>query len=230
MQSLRSHFLRHKLLVLSGSETFAGARSLISSIGTCSSSLLNPPVHFRSNSFHSRDRRWEEESRDSPASREGEEVHKSSTYFDPLEAKIKAMPVVDERDDSGGEAEESINTMSAAKVSSSSQERSSQETHENEHNRLSFAGVKRKSGKTKTTWFCENCGDIQAKWWGTCPNCEVVGKFKCFVESEVSKSRGAEISEALVSSWLPQELKKSAPISLAKVRTGTDQSKWRIPL
>ncbi|KAG6505978.1 hypothetical protein ZIOFF_031292 [Zingiber officinale] len=62
------------------------------------------------------DRRWEEESRDSLASSEGEELHKFSTYFDPLEGKIETMAVVDERDDNGGEVEVSINTMAAAKA------------------------------------------------------------------------------------------------------------------
>ncbi|XP_042421619.1 DNA repair protein RadA-like isoform X1 [Zingiber officinale] len=230
MQSFRSHFLRRKLLVLSGSKSFAGARSLISSF-VGARPLISSPVHFRSSSFHSSDRRWEEESRDSPASSVGVEVHKFSTYVDPLEGKIVTMQVADERDDNGGEAEASINTVAAAKVSSgsSSQELNSQETDENKQNSLSYAGVKRKSGKTKSTWVCENCGDIQAQWWGTCPNCQVVGKFKCFVESEVSKSRGAEISEALVSSWLPQESRISTPISLAEVTSGTDQSEWRIP-
>ncbi|XP_042421617.1 DNA repair protein RadA-like isoform X2 [Zingiber officinale] len=231
MQSFRSHFLRRKLLVLSGSKSFAGARSLISSFAGARP-LISSPVHFRSSSFHSSDRRWEEESRDSPASSVGVEVHKFSTYVDPLEGKIVTMQVADERDDNGGEAEVSINTVAAAKVSSgsSSQELNSQETDENKQNSLSYAGVKRKSGKTKSTWVCENCGDIQAQWWGTCPNCQVVGKFKRFVESEVSKSRGAEISEALVSSWLPQESRISTPISLAEVTSGTDQSEWRIPL
>ncbi|KAG6483216.1 hypothetical protein ZIOFF_059858 [Zingiber officinale] len=234
MQSFRSHFLRHKLLVLSGSKSFAGARSLISSFAGARP-LISSPVHFRSSSFHSSDRRWEEESRDSPASSVGVEVHKFSTYVDPLEGKIVTMQVADERDDNGGEAEVNINTVAAAKVSSgsSSQEFNSQETDENKQNSLSYAGVKRKSRKsrkTKSTWVCENCGDIQAQWWRTCPNCQEVGTFKCFVESEVSKSRGVEISEALVSSWLPQESRISTPISLAEVTSGTDQSEWRIPL
>ncbi|KAG6503092.1 hypothetical protein ZIOFF_035381 [Zingiber officinale] len=64
------------------------------------------------------------------------------------------MAVVDERDDNGGEAEVSINTMAAAKVSSSSsiQKLRSQQTDENKQNSLTYAGVKRQSRKTKSTW------------------------------------------------------------------------------
>ena len=38
--------------------------------------------------------------------------------------------------------------------------------------------------KTKTTFFCQNCGSQSPKWVGKCPNC---GEWNTFVEEVVQK-------------------------------------------
>lgn len=104
------------------------------------------------------------------------------------------------------------------------------EVKEQEKVRVSGVG-KRKAGKTRVSWVCENCGATTGQWWGTCPSCHLMGTMKQFLESsEVSKVRGAEVSEAAVRSWLPQKAGDLVPQSLKEVNKGRKQSEWRIPL
>ena len=49
------------------------------------------------------------------------------------------------------------------------------------------------TGKTKTVWFCSNCGNEYAKWMGRCPAC---GEWNSMVEKEVvtGKAPAAAVS------------------------------------
>ena len=49
------------------------------------------------------------------------------------------------------------------------------------------------TGKTKTVWFCSNCGNEYAKWMGRCPAC---GEWNTMVEKEVvtGKAPAAAVS------------------------------------
>ncbi|ONK80749.1 uncharacterized protein A4U43_C01F21290 [Asparagus officinalis] len=101
---------------------------------------------------------------------------------------------------------------------------------EQEKFRVSAVG-KRKKEKTRISWVCENCGATTGQWWGTCPSCHLMGTVKQFSESsEVTKGRGAEVSEAAVRSWLPQKAGELVPQSLKEVNKERKQSEWRIPL
>ncbi|MGQ1911394.1 DNA repair protein RadA [Marinifilum sp. RC60d5] len=44
--------------------------------------------------------------------------------------------------------------------------------------------------KTKSAWFCQNCGVESAKWVGKCPSC---GEWNTFVEEIVVKSKASNI-------------------------------------
>jgi DNA repair protein RadA/Sms len=44
--------------------------------------------------------------------------------------------------------------------------------------------------KTKSAWFCQNCGVESAKWVGKCPSC---GEWNTFVEEIVVKSKNVNI-------------------------------------
>lgn len=59
--------------------------------------------------------------------------------------------------------------------------------------------------KSKTVYFCSNCGHESAKWMGRCPSC---GEWNTFVEERVStsKSRGSSSRRGLVKSARPQRL------------------------
>ena len=59
--------------------------------------------------------------------------------------------------------------------------------------------------KSKTVYFCSNCGHESAKWMGRCPSC---GEWNTFVEERVStsKSRGSSSRRGLVNSARPQRL------------------------
>jgi len=44
--------------------------------------------------------------------------------------------------------------------------------------------------KTKSAWFCQNCGMESAKWVGKCPSC---GEWNTFVEEIVVKSKNVNV-------------------------------------
>lgn len=101
---------------------------------------------------------------------------------------------------------------------------------EQEKVRVSMVGT-RKTGRSRVSWVCENCGATTGQWWGSCPTCHLLGTVKQFSESsEVSKARGAEVSEAAVRSWFPQNVRDVVPQSLKEVNKARKQSEWRIPL
>ncbi|KAG4955446.1 hypothetical protein JHK85_041826 [Glycine max] len=88
-------------------------------------------------------------------------------------------------------------------------------------------------GKVKTQWVCCSCGHSTGKWWGQCPECEMVGTMNEFHESKLtdSKSRGGlEVSEDAVGLWLPQRPEDLRPVKLEEVNRGFNYQQWRIPL
>lgn len=144
-------------------------------------------------------------------------MHKVSAHFDPAQGKIKSESF-------------RVGKPFSKKKGRGSWESSSERTEKKEANLGPYAVVKRKSGKARISWVCDNCGEGFGQWWGSCPSCHALASVKKFVESEVSTSRGSEISEAVVRSWFPQQSKMSVPLSLAKVNASRNQSEWRIPL
>ena len=68
--------------------------------------------------------------------------------------------------------------------------------------------------KTKTTFFCQNCGYESPKWLGKCPSC---AQWNTFVEEKVVKSKGNEAS------WREdRKLRHSRPVKLAEIQKGAN--------
>ncbi|SDE59127.1 DNA repair protein RadA/Sms [Paenibacillus sp. UNCCL117] len=67
--------------------------------------------------------------------------------------------------------------------------------------------------KTKTKFFCQQCGYESPKWLGKCPGCEAWNTFVEEVET-ISKSRGAQTS---ISN------KKEKPISIINIESSEEQ-------
>ena len=73
--------------------------------------------------------------------------------------------------------------------------------------------------KTKTTFFCQNCGYESPKWLGKCPSCT---QWNTFVEEKVVKSKGNEAS------WRDdQKQRHTRPVKLAEIQKGAHD---RIPV
>lgn len=71
--------------------------------------------------------------------------------------------------------------------------------------------------KTKSVFFCSNCGNESPKWLGKCPAC---GEWNTYVEEKVSVKSGKE-------ALLPQSTLTSAPIKLSEITQGEEE---RIPM
>ncbi|QOI96850.1 MAG: DNA repair protein RadA [Flammeovirgaceae bacterium] len=69
--------------------------------------------------------------------------------------------------------------------------------------------------KTKTLFFCQNCGHESAKWMGKCPSCS---QWNTFVEEVVKKEPAGKVD------WKTTEGSKrqSKPTPLQEVKTGTE--------
>ncbi|MBD5304607.1 MAG: DNA repair protein RadA [Bacteroides sp.] len=59
------------------------------------------------------------------------------------------------------------------------------------------------TAKTKTVYFCSNCGYESPKWMGKCPGC---GEWNTFVEEKVSTRAGKNAKKGLVKSSKPMKL------------------------
>lgn len=59
------------------------------------------------------------------------------------------------------------------------------------------------STKTKSVYFCSNCGYESPKWLGKCPGC---GEWNTFVEEKVTAKKGGSSKKGLVKSCKPQKL------------------------
>lgn len=57
--------------------------------------------------------------------------------------------------------------------------------------------------KTKSVYFCSNCGHESPKWMGKCPGC---GEWNTFVEEKVASSSGGKKRRGLVASTKPIRL------------------------
>lgn len=94
---------------------------------------------------------------------------------------------------------------------------------------------KTKKGKLKTVWVCENCGNSDGQWWGSCRECHKVGTMKRFSESSQSSVSGggggskgrSEGGSGL--SWLPEQAMVQ-PHRLTDVIHGITQQQWRFSL
>ncbi|MDE5789896.1 MAG: DNA repair protein RadA [Muribaculaceae bacterium] len=71
--------------------------------------------------------------------------------------------------------------------------------------------------KTKTVWFCNQCGYESAKWLGKCPGC---GEWNSFVEEKVSVSKGKTVKKGLV--------KSQKPVRLSEIEI-KEESRMRMP-
>lgn len=63
------------------------------------------------------------------------------------------------------------------------------------------------AAKTKTVYFCSNCGNESPKWLGKCPAC---GEWNTFVEEKVTTGKGAAPKGGLVAST-------SRPVKLSEI-------------
>lgn len=90
-----------------------------------------------------------------------------------------------------------------------------------------------KKGKAKTSWVCNNCGNVTGQWWGTCRSCHAVGTLKQFSEANYGDKdtiSGFEVSENVLRSWLPQQKDEAGPMRLTEISRGMSQQDWRIAL
>ncbi len=71
--------------------------------------------------------------------------------------------------------------------------------------------------KTKTAFFCSNCGQESAKWLGKCPSCE---QWNTFVEEVIVKGTDKKQNEWKEFSGLSNGLKT---ISLEDVSNGEEK-------
>lgn len=73
------------------------------------------------------------------------------------------------------------------------------------------------SVKSKTVYFCSNCGHEAAKWLGKCPGC---GEWNSFVEEKITVSKGKAVKGSLV--------KSSKPMKLSEIEI-TEESRIKMP-
>lgn len=76
--------------------------------------------------------------------------------------------------------------------------------------------------KSKTIYFCQNCGTSSAKWIGNCPSCK---EWNTFVEEVVEKSSPASVP-AWVSEDRPENVGKPKPINTI---AGGDDRRTKTP-
>ncbi len=77
--------------------------------------------------------------------------------------------------------------------------------------------------KTKTTYFCQNCGAESPKWIGKCPSC---GEWNTYVEEVVAKksSKSNPISEIIGDAFTkPQLISKVNANEAARINTGNNE-------
>ncbi|KAG4972521.1 hypothetical protein JHK82_038192 [Glycine max] len=79
----------------------------------------------------------------------------------------------------------------------------------------------------------EDKGKGEGKWWGQCPECQIVGTMNEFRESKLTgtkSSGGLAVSEDPVGSWLPQRPQELRPLKLEEINRRFNYQQWRIPL
>lgn len=71
--------------------------------------------------------------------------------------------------------------------------------------------------KTRSAFFCQNCGHESVKWVGQCPSC---GEWNSFVEELIQKDDGKNNK-----SWkdYKEEKKSKRPVPLSEIKSGEDK-------
>ena len=73
------------------------------------------------------------------------------------------------------------------------------------------------ASKSKTVWFCSNCGNESPKWLGRCPAC---GEWNTFVEAPSAEPSGKGSSRKEKSERVPRRLKDIDRSSEARIKLG----------
>lgn len=114
--------------------------------------------------------------------------------------------------------------------------------------------LKKKPGKVRTFFVCENCGESYGQWWGKCNSCKMQGSLKKFSQRLTDEGGGAGLRAAegvalgdppqgpvpptkedcIVKPQLGRPLLKVGsvlgPQRLTDVLKGISESQWRMPL
>lgn len=76
--------------------------------------------------------------------------------------------------------------------------------------------------KTKTTFFCQNCGAQAPKWIGRCPSC---GEWNTYVEEVLQKDTGKNRSP------IKSDSKAAVPHLISEIEAGKEKqdkyTEWR---
>ena len=70
--------------------------------------------------------------------------------------------------------------------------------------------------KTKTVYFCNNCGNESPKWLGKCPAC---GEWNTFVEEKVVQTKGQKAS---------RKEQGASPVKLSEIEQG-EETRIKMP-
>jgi len=77
------------------------------------------------------------------------------------------------------------------------------------------------TAKTKSVWFCTNCGNEYSKWMGKCPAC---GEWNTIVEKEVVSGKKAPLSQSVPGSGnVPVKLSEVSSSSEDRISTGSSE-------
>ncbi|MDE7160861.1 MAG: DNA repair protein RadA [Muribaculaceae bacterium] len=75
--------------------------------------------------------------------------------------------------------------------------------------------------KTKTVYFCSNCGHESPKWLGKCPSC---GEWNTFVEEKVSVGKGSSRGSGLLATTSkPVRLSEIEPLSEPRIHLPSEE-------
>jgi Rubredoxin metal binding domain len=223
--SLRRHLLRYtQILQIPIYGSSPPAVSFTSSIGT------NP----RLSSF------------DSEHDEETKRERGVSAYYDPVQGRVVTsdQPMDDlfgsisqvgtsDRESEEEEEEEEVEENKSGRIiwEKSRNLKGNEEKTESSKISLGITKKKAKTGKAKVTYQCDSCGAEHSQWWGMCPRCGA-GPVSAREHDilEFNPKRGAEVSEAVVRSWLHQKPGSMVPKTLADINKGRNQSEWRLQL
>ncbi|MBU8893587.1 MAG: DNA repair protein RadA [Bacteroidales bacterium] len=71
--------------------------------------------------------------------------------------------------------------------------------------------------KSKTIYFCQNCGAESAKWIGRCPSC---GEWNTYVEQVVSKTKVQSLAAYETEKQIPQKIAEIKSAKQGRISTG----------
>ena len=76
--------------------------------------------------------------------------------------------------------------------------------------------------KTKTVYFCSNCGYESSKWLGKCPGC---GEWNTFVEEKVTQVKGKSVKQKglLASTTRPVPLSQIQPLEEPRIKMPSEE-------